>query len=98
MSCSHAASCPLFPRLQASLEGWRRTYCDHDTAWQGCARYELSLSGGSVPITLLPNGHNIQVVEPSATSAAMATATAVDELPTKVSGSWWRRLFSGGRK
>ena len=56
MACSHSTGCPLFPKLNASLRGWRDAYCDSDTGWQSCARFTQSLTGQSVPITLLPNG------------------------------------------
>ena len=56
MDCSHSTGCPLFPKLNASLRGWRDAYCDSETGWQSCARYTQSLTGKSVPITLLPNG------------------------------------------
>lgn len=58
MSCSHAASCPLFPLLKSSLQGWRDHYCDSDDRWNECARYQMSLTGERVPISLLPNGHH----------------------------------------
>ena len=101
MSCTHADSCPLFPRLQASLEGWRRSYCDHATDWNTCARYQASLSGASVPITLLPNGRTIQLVEqPEVTRAATVVVereAETDEPPTEVSVGFWRRLFGRRR-
>jgi hypothetical protein len=58
VSCSHAQECPLFPLLNASLRSWRDHYCDSDAGWNNCARYNLSLTGRRVPITLLPNGHS----------------------------------------
>ena len=56
VGCSHAAECPLFPLLRASLQGWRDYYCDSGHQWQECARYQKSLTGEPVPISLLPNG------------------------------------------
>lgn len=56
VGCSHAAGCPLFPLLRASLQGWRDYYCDSEDQWHGCARYQMSLTGDRVPISLLPNG------------------------------------------
>jgi len=56
VGCSHAAECPLFPLLRASLQGWRDYYCDSAHQWQDCARYRMSLTGEPVPISLLPNG------------------------------------------
>jgi hypothetical protein len=58
VGCSHAAGCPLFPLLNASLQGWRDYYCDSAEGWRDCARYKVSLTGDRVPISLLPNGHH----------------------------------------
>ena len=57
MGCSHATACPLFPLLKSSLQGWRDHYCDSEDRWLECARYQMSLTGERVPISLLPNGH-----------------------------------------
>lgn len=64
VGCSHRAGCPLFPLLNASLRGWRDHYCDSESRWHDCARYKLSLTGRLVPITLLPNGHDAQLLRP----------------------------------
>ncbi|MEU6161065.1 hypothetical protein [Streptomyces sp. NPDC047130] len=58
MACPHAAGCPLFPLLRSSLRGWRDYYCDSGDRWGDCARYQMSLTGEPVPISLLPNGHS----------------------------------------
>ena len=68
MACSHSAGCPLFPKLNASLRGWRDAYCDSDTEWRSCARYAQSLTGRSVPITLLPNGKYAHTMTRTATA------------------------------
>lgn len=73
MSCTHATTCPLFPKLNASLRGWRDAYCDTDAGWHRCARYTRSRSGVSVPLTLLPNGkyaHTIAGGQPAPTRFA----------------------------
>jgi hypothetical protein len=62
MGCTHVSGCPLFPKLNASLRGWRDAYCDSGAGWQSCARYQRSLTGQVVPLTLLPNGHDAQVL------------------------------------
>lgn len=97
MACPHSESCPLFPRLQASLAGWRRNYCDTADTWQTCARYDRSLSGKSVPLTLLPNGHEIQLVEAQPTPTPASTATALadwdDDQANAVPTSFFKRLF-----
>jgi hypothetical protein len=64
VGCSHREGCPLFPLLNASLRGWRDHYCDSADRWHGCARYKLSRTGRLVPITLLPNGHDAQLLRP----------------------------------
>ncbi len=82
MACSHTSGCPLFPKLNASLRGWRDAYCDSDAGWKGCARYTLSLTGQSVPITLLPNGKYAQtVVRSGVDSAAARPRSRFESLP-----------------
>lgn len=58
MACSHTATCPLFPLLNSSVDGWRRCYCDSPDGWRECARYKQSVRGQYVPLSLLPNGHD----------------------------------------
>lgn len=65
VGCRHAATCPLFPLLRASLQGWRTYYCDSQDRWHDCARYQLSLVGERVPISLLPNGVQARHLEPA---------------------------------
>ncbi len=65
MGCTHTSGCPLFPKLNASLRGWRDAYCDSTSGWQTCARYRLSLTGQPVPLTLLPNGRDAQALVPA---------------------------------
>jgi hypothetical protein len=72
VGCSHRAGCPLFPLLNASLRGWRDHYCDSENRWHDCARYKLSLTGQLVPITLLPNGHDAQLLRPDASRSGAA--------------------------
>lgn len=62
MGCSHAESCPLFPKLHSSLAGWKKAYCDAEDKWMDCARYQTSLQGKPVPLALLPNGKVLGVV------------------------------------
>lgn len=65
MGCTHTSGCPLFPRMNASLRGWRDAYCDSTSEWRDCARYRLSLTGRPVPLTLLPNGRDAQALLPA---------------------------------
>ena len=62
MACTHAETCPLFPKLRASLGAWRVNYCDTESEWLNCARYQRSLSGKPVPLALLPNGKMVAVI------------------------------------
>lgn len=63
MACTHSAGCPLFPLLNASLDSWRRYYCDSDNRWRECARYQQALRGQHVPLSLLPNGSDALHIE-----------------------------------
>lgn len=60
MACSHTTSCELYVQFAAdpSIQLWKTHYCDSD--YKRCARYALSLQGKAVPLTLLPNGKQIQ--------------------------------------
>lgn len=60
MACSHTTSCELYVQFAAdpSIQLWKTHYCDSD--YKRCARYALSLQGKAVPLTLLPNGRQIQ--------------------------------------
>lgn len=84
MSCSHAAGCPLFPLLRASLQGWREHYCDSDDRWLDCARYQVSLTGERVPIGLLPNGARARHLE-DVTEADRSGAVNPGEVPRQAS-------------
>ena len=84
VGCSHREGCPLFPLLNASLRGWREYYCDSADRWHECARYKLSLTGRLVPITLLPNGHDAQLLRPdpdAGRSGAAGPKAASGEAP-----------------
>lgn len=106
MSCTHAGDCPLFPKLHASLAAWREFYCDTDTAWLTCARYERGLRGQAVPLALLPNGKVVGMVaehehdtpqQDAAEGSMPGTARDVSELPTVIKPSLWHRLFGRGK-
>jgi hypothetical protein len=70
MGCTHVPDCPLFPKLNASLRGWRDAYCDSDSAWRDCARYQQSNAGRPVPLALLPNGRLAHTITRSRDVAA----------------------------
>ncbi|GAA1279747.1 hypothetical protein GCM10009646_78400 [Streptomyces aureus] len=79
MGCSHTAGCPLFPLLKASLQGWRDYYCDSEDQWLGCARYQMSLTGERVPISLLPNGARARHLEDTAEGADRSSAAGPEQ-------------------
>lgn len=81
MGCSHTAGCPLFPLLRASLRGWRDYYCDSEDQWLGCARYQVSLTGERVPISLLPNGARARHLEDAAADADRSGAAYPEQSP-----------------
>lgn len=62
MVCTHSKNCPLYPRLQQSLQGWKDAFCDSDTGSKACARFQLSLTGQPVPLGLMPNGKLVSVL------------------------------------
>jgi ankyrin repeat protein len=59
MSCSHASSCELYSlmAMEPALNLWKNHFCDG--GHEKCARFQLSLSGKMVPLTLLPNGKQL---------------------------------------
>ncbi len=81
MSCSHATGCPLFPLLRESLRGWRDYYCDSDDQWLGCARYQMSLTGERVPISLLPNGAHARHFEDAAADTGRSRPAGPGQAP-----------------
>jgi hypothetical protein len=59
LRCPHITSCELFPVFSQNgfLRVWQIRYCEAD--YVRCARYERSLRGEHVPLTLLPNGKEL---------------------------------------
>lgn len=76
LGCSHTATCPLFPLLNASLQSWRDYYCDTEDGWLDCARYKMAVTGQPVPITLLPNGKEAQLLRQVAEAGGVGGAAA----------------------
>ena len=60
MTCSHNTTCPLFAQfaMEPSLKVWQQHYCEGE--YKKCVRFQSSLQGKPVPITLLPNGKVLQ--------------------------------------
>lgn len=56
MTCSNHASCQLFPQfaMEPSLKIWQQHFCEGN--FKVCVRYQHSVEGKPVPLTLLPNG------------------------------------------
>ena len=56
MACTHTQSCQLYAQFAADpgLKLWQQHYCESN--YKACARYQVALSGKSIPLTLLPNG------------------------------------------
>ena len=60
--CSHKSSCALFPlfRERSALQYWMDSYCDGD--YTRCARFQSMAAGTPPPVTMLPNGKEVQAV------------------------------------
>jgi len=93
MACTHISNCPLFPKLHASLAAWRTHYCDTETEWMSCARYQRSMLGEPVPVALLPNGKIVGMLAESADASTAESASTDAAPPTAIKPSLWRRLF-----
>lgn len=74
MACSHTTTCPLFPLISvnSALKVWKTFYCEGK--YQNCARYNLSKSGQSVPVNLLPNGKSLSMTGMSTDNLTEAKA------------------------
>ena len=59
MACTHMSNCELYVQFAAdpSIDVWKSHFCAGD--FKKCARYQRSLSGEAIPLTLLPNGKEI---------------------------------------
>lgn len=92
MGCLHTSACPLFPHLNESLAGWRSYYCDNEENWRGCARYQMSLTGERVPITLLPNGRHARHLAPMPARSSQNTPPGLSAQPDRrqpAEGNGW---------
>jgi hypothetical protein len=65
MQCPHIDSCEMFPIFsqKALLNVWKVNYCEAD--FTRCARYRLACAAEVVPLTLLPNGKHLTIVDPA---------------------------------
>ena len=62
LSCSHMQGCELFVQfaLNPALEIWKKHYCQ--AQYERCVRFKMSRKGSAVPLTLLPNGKQINAM------------------------------------
>ncbi len=79
MACSHTQSCQLYPQFAADpgLKLWQQHYCESDYA--KCARYQIALSGTTIPLTLLPNGKQLHRYRKRDEMAAAALFNAIQK-------------------
>lgn len=78
MECTHSKSCELFAQfaLNPALKVWQVHYCDADQHAR-CARYQMSLSGQTVPLNLLPNGKIVEAPRDNLAYGATALFNAI---------------------
>jgi ankyrin repeat protein len=83
MACTHIKNCELFVQfaLNPALGIWQSAYCNDD--YSVCARYQTSLEGKVVPLSLLPNGKKITVnhSQDELASTALFNCIAKNRLP-----------------
>ena len=91
MSCSHTTDCPLFAQfaMEPSLAIWKQHFCDSE--FTKCARYQLSLKGAAVPLTLMPNG---KLIETKAKSREELGGTALFNAILKGRASMVKSMFA----
>lgn len=56
--CPHATNCELYGKfsLKGVLKIWQVRYCETETRYETCERFQLARAGKPVPANLLPNG------------------------------------------
>ncbi|VAW56573.1 hypothetical protein MNBD_GAMMA07-560 [hydrothermal vent metagenome] len=71
MACNHINGCELFVQfaMNPALDLWKISYCKSED-YKRCFRYKASLQSLAIPLTLLPNGTNIQEIEDDGIGAA----------------------------
>ncbi|WP_158711020.1 hypothetical protein [Streptomyces albus] len=63
------------------MQSWRDHYCDSEHQWRSCARYQTSLTGERVPISLLPNGRHAHHLRRAADTAASCGEAVPEQQP-----------------
>jgi len=91
MSCSHSGKCPLFAQfaMEPSLAIWKQHFCDGE--FVKCARFQLSIKGETVPLTLMPNG---KMLETKIRSKEEMGGTALFNAILKGRASMVKSMFS----
>jgi len=71
MSCTHYETCPLFKYFSSHpvLNLWRIHYCDKADN-SHCMRYKQTSRGLPNPVSLLPNGKNVEIAPLALINAA----------------------------
>jgi len=79
MSCSHISNCELFAQFaqNPALILWKTHYCNG--GFQSCARFQRSLAGESIPLTLLPNGTTIEATRSEEEMGSAALFNAIEK-------------------
>jgi ankyrin repeat protein len=77
MTCSHTTTCELFVQfaMNPALDVWKSHFCEAD--FNRCARFQTAKTGRAVPITLLPNGKNVEVKRSSTEMGATALFNSI---------------------
>jgi len=87
MACSHISGCELFVQfaLNPALEIWKRAYCNGD--YSGCTRYITAKKGQQVPLSLLPNGKKIRIIQNQDELATTALFNCIEKNRLRMAGS-----------
>jgi hypothetical protein len=64
MSCPNKERCPLYPHFQmeSSLDFWKLRYCNTDSKYESCKRWEMANAGTMPDPLMLPNGEHLEVL------------------------------------
>lgn len=76
MSCMHYKTCPLFIYFSSHpiLNLWRTNYCDKPDNYH-CVRYKNTSAGIANPVSLLPNGKQVELAPLTLINAASKNRT-----------------------
>jgi len=87
MACSHIQSCELFVQfaLNPALEIWKSAFCNGE--YKTCVRHLTSKMGQQVPLSLLPNGKQIQVSRTQDEFRTTALFNCIEKDRVRMAGS-----------